>query len=240
MKYRILTLLLLVGCAYEKDDFDKRSPDSIYKKGMQLLNGGEYSDAASEFKDIESLFPYSSRAVEGQILSAYAYFLGKQYLDTIREINVFLRYHPSHELVPYAMYLKAMCLYKQVSAVGRDGKTALDAKEAFVELANRFPNSVYYKDCIQKIIVLDNLSAAHNMAIGRYYQKHKNASAAIGRYNYIITNYNHSYYIPEAYFRLIECCISLGLLSEAKQAYITMTNSLPNDKWTKKAKNIVK
>ncbi|MCR5225368.1 MAG: outer membrane protein assembly factor BamD [Alphaproteobacteria bacterium] len=236
----LLSLLLIAGCGSTKEDFKNRTPDSIYQKGLTLLNEGEYTEAAEEFKDIETLFPYSSIANEGQILSAYSYFKAKSYQDAIREIEVFLRYHPANKLVPYAMYLKAMCLYMQVASVGRDAENALEAKKAFVALVNKFPTSDYREDSLEKIIILDDITAAHEMAIGRYYQKNKNALAAIGRYNFVVSRLPHTDFVPEALFRMVECCSSLGLKEEATNAYAALKHDFPNSDWLQKADLLIK
>ncbi|MDR2158398.1 MAG: outer membrane protein assembly factor BamD [Holosporaceae bacterium] len=233
--------LLIVGCASSvKDDFKNRTADSIYKKADSLLRAGEYTEAASEFKDIEALFPYSSKANEAQILAAYCHFLASNYLDATREIEVFLRYHPSHELVPYAMYLKAMCIYMQVSSVGRDSKIAIDAKYAFAELVNKFPNSQYRRDSEKRITILEDIIAAHEMMVGRYYQKNKSALSAIGRYAFIVAQTPHNAHAPEAIYRIVECCRFLGLDEEAKNNYHVLELRHPNSHWTQKAKLFMK
>jgi outer membrane protein assembly factor BamD len=228
------------GCSSAKKGLKNRTVESIYKKGRALLKEEEYTDAASEFKEIETLFPYSSKANEGQVLAAYCYFLASNYRSAIREIEVFLRYHPANELVPYAMYLRAMCLYMQVSSVGRDSKAALDSKQAFVELANKFPNSRYYGDSIKRIMILDDIIAAHEMMIGIYYQKNKNALAAINRYNFVINKLPHTNYAKEAYYRIIECCKAEGLLEEAQNIHEALKTLYPDSSWSKKATALMK
>ncbi|MDR0678554.1 MAG: outer membrane protein assembly factor BamD [Holosporaceae bacterium] len=237
---KTLICLLAIGCASQKEDFKNRSVESIYKKAHLLLKEREYTEAASEFKDIETLFPYSFKASEGQILAAYCYFLASNYLDATREIEVFLRYHPSHELVPYAMYLRAMCIYIQVASIGRDPKAATDAKHAFVELANKFPNSQYAQDSLKKIIILDDIIAAHEMIIGRYYQKNKSILSAMSRYIFVINQLHHTNYTKEALYRIVECCNSLGLHEESANTIKILETEHADSSWTKKAKFLVK
>lgn len=232
-------LMILGGCAYKKEEFSKRSPDSIYAQGMKLIKGKNFTDAASEFKDIEMLFPYSKRAVDGQIMAAYSYYQAKSYNDALRELDIFEKYHPSHEYVPYAMYLRAMCLYMQIASIGRDSKMAFEAKIAFTKLANRFPQSKYYKDCVEKVSRLDDLLAAHEMSIARFYQKNRSALSAIGRYNFVIAKYPAGRYIAEAHFRIIECCLAIGLTDEANEAYKSMQLRFKESPWTKKAMKLI-
>jgi outer membrane protein assembly factor BamD len=229
-----------VGCASEKDDFKNRSVDSIYKKAHALLKKNEFTEAGNEFKDVERLFPYSSKACEAQLLAAYCYFLASSYMDARREIDIFLRYHPSHELVSYAIYLKAMCSYMQVASVGRDSKRAMTAKQTFLELINRFPDSKYYADSLKRILILDDIIAAHEMMIGRYYQKNKSALAALGRYTFVTAQFPHTAYVQESLFRAVECCRTLGLNQEAENARRALAQDHPQSPWLAKANALMK
>jgi outer membrane protein assembly factor BamD len=231
--------LLIIACAPKKDDLKNKSADELYAKGKELLKTGEYSEAADVFGEIESLFPYSSRASEGQILSAYSHFMAHGYMDASRGVEIFLRYHPSHNLAPYAMYLRAMCIYVQVSSVGRDARIAHDAKQAFIELVNRFPNSKYRADSVKRIIILDDIIAAHEMMIGRYYQKNNSILSAIGRYNLVIGRFRHTNHAAEACYRMVECCESEGLEAELMAAYELICNAFSSSKWRKKADLII-
>ncbi|GHU17538.1 outer membrane protein assembly factor BamD [Alphaproteobacteria bacterium] len=232
--FLVLSSLLLVACSSKKDDLSKKNADDLYKRASSQMKEGEYSDAASDFKEIETLFPYSTKASTGQVLAAYCYFLGSNYHDAIRSIEIFLRYHPAHELVPYAMYLKAMCLYMQVSSIGRDAKAAKDAKAAFIELSNRFPGSIYHDDCLKRVLILDDIMAAHEMSVGRFYQKNGNALSAINRYNYVVAHFEHTKHCPEAYYRVMECCSSIGLAAEAAGAREALVHNFPKSEWSKK------
>jgi outer membrane protein assembly factor BamD len=239
---KVLCFLLLFGCASESENkkLKDRSVDEIYDKARLLLKEEEYKEAAAEFKNIESLFPYSSKASEGQILAAYCYFLASEYGDALREIEVFLRYHPSHVLVPYALYLRAMCKYVQIAPIGKDSGIALDAKGAFVELMNKFPRSEYGKDSLKKIKLLDDVIAAHEMLIGRYYQKNGNPLSAMNRYVFAASRFHHTNYAEEALYRTIECCLSLGLNEEAENALRTLEAEFPLSRWAIKAKLLIK
>jgi outer membrane protein assembly factor BamD len=232
--------LLLVACSSNRDDISKKSVDALYNKAYTQMKSGEYSYAASDFKEIDALFPYAAKASDGQVLSAYCYFQASNYQDASKLLDVFLRYHPSHELVPYAMYLRAMCIYMQVSSVGRDARSANEAKLAFMELANKFPDSIYRDDCLKRILILDDIIAAHEMSVGRFYQKNGNALSAIGRYNFVITQLRHTKHCPEAYYRTVECCNSIGLKTEAAGAYGAMLKEYPKTFWSEKAKATIR
>ncbi|MDR2681503.1 MAG: outer membrane protein assembly factor BamD [Holosporaceae bacterium] len=231
--------LLLVACSSKQDDVSRKNVDALYNKAYAQMRAGEYSDAATDFKEIDVLFPYAAKASVGQVLSAYCYFLASNYQEAMKLLEVFLRYHPSHELVSYAMYLRAMCIYMQVSSVGRDARAANEAKIAFLELVHKFPDSVYRDDCLKRILILDDIIAAHEMSVGRFYQQNGNALSAIGRYNFVITRLRHTKHCPEAYYRTVECCRTIGLNAEASGAYDALLKEYPKNHWSEKAKTII-
>ncbi len=231
MRYHFFIVLFLIGCSSEKSINPGQNVDTVYHEAERLLARADYEDAAKRFKDIEDYFPYSEKACRAQVMAAYCHFCSGSYLDAIRAVEVFLRYHPSHELVPYAMYLRAMSLYVTVCSVGRDSKQALEAKKAFIEILNRFPESKYGEDSLKRIIILDDIIAAHELMIGRYYQYNKNALAAIGRYDYVLSEFSGTKAAEEACYRLIECCKSIGLIDEANIAIQSFKKQYPNSKW---------
>ena len=234
---------LLPGCSSDiskKNSVEGKSPDGLYKEASAMMKYGAFSDAADTFKQVESLFPYSSKAAQSQIMAAYCYFLAENYLDASRELEIFMRYHSSHKLMPYAAYLKAMCIYVRIASVGRDAKVAQDAKEAFIELVNRYPDSKYYQDSLEKIKIIDGLLAAREMMVARYYQNRSNFFAAINRYNFVISNFGHTNQVPEAYYRVIECCLKEGMSQEADGVNKILQKRFSSNKWANKAKEKMK
>lgn len=234
-KYFVFCLsLVLSGCGSSKLPVEGKSAAEVYMEAENLLKNEDFEDAAERFKDIETYFPYSEKASSAQIMSAYCNFRSKNYMDAVRELDVFLRYHPSNELVPYAMYLKAVSKYMTVSTIGRDSNQAKDARKSFVELINRFPTCKYVEDSQKKIIILEDIIAAHEMMIGRYYQKNKSSLAAIGRYNYVVSRFPNTKSAEEAFYRIVECCKNEGLQEEASNASAVLKARFPSGLWTKK------
>ena len=227
-------IFLISGCESSKIPVEGKSAAEVYLEAKNLMKGNEFEDASKRFKDIETYFPYSEKAASAQVMSAYCSFRNGSYVDAIRELDVFLRYHPSSELVPYAMYLKAVSKYMTVSTVGRDSAQAKDSRKAFVELINRFPTCKYVEDSQKKIIILDDIIAAHEMIIGRYYQQNKSSLAALGRYNYVVSRFPNTKSAEEAFYRIVECCRNEGLQEEANSAAEVLKARFPKGIWVKR------
>jgi len=235
-KILFFSFLLLAGCESGKLPVDGKTAGEVYSKAEHLLREGNFEDAGKNFKDVETYFPYSKEANAAQIMSAFCDFKTGDYVDVIRELDIFLRYHPSHALVPYAMYLRAMSEYMTVSSVGRDCEQAKKARSAFIELLSKFPTSKYAEDCKKRIVLLDDIIAAHELLVGRYYQTRRSNLSAINRYNYVISKFSNTKSAEEALFRMVECCNNEGLLEEANNAASVLKARFPNGRWVKKIK----
>lgn len=227
-------IFLIAGCESSKSPVEGKSAEEVYLEAGDLLKNEDFEDAGKKFKDIETYFPYSEKARTAQLMTAYCDFRNSNYIDSVRELDVFLRYHPTHKLVPYAMYLRAMSKYMTVSTAGRDVEQAKESRSAFVELINKFPSCKYAEDAKKKIIVLDDIIAAHELIIGRYYQKNKNNLSAIRRYGYIVSRYPNTKSAEESFYRMIECFRNEELMEEANNAASVLKVRYPNGRWTSK------
>jgi outer membrane protein assembly factor BamD len=239
-KYFLFSLVFLTaGCESSKSPVEEgKNAEEVYLEAGDLLKNQDFEDAGKKFKDIETYFPYSEKASTAQIMAAYCNFRNGSYIDSVRELDIFLRYHPTHELVPYAMYLRAMSKYMTVSTAGRDAEQAKESRGAFIELINKFPTCKYAEDSKKKIIVLDDIIAAHELIIGRYYQKNKSSLSAIKRYGYVVSRYPNTKSAEEAFYRMVECFRNEELMEEANSAASVLKVRYPNGRWTKKLDNL--
>lgn len=229
--------LVLWGCSTSTNK-DGKQISELLNSGLSELKNGHYDDAALYFKEIDKQYPYSSTAAISSVLAAYAWYKdgGDGYSKAINELEVFLKYHPSHKYVAYAMYLKGVCLLKQLTRVGRSQENTLKARAAFVDLIKQFPDTEYSKNADDIIVKLDTSIAAHFMCIAKYYQfKKKDYLAATGRYLDVVQNYLYTNQGPEALYRLVECYLSVGLDFLAKDVYSEMKRLFPKSGWTLEA-----
>lgn len=239
-KSLILGLVFFLAACSSNSNKDGKSISQLIDLGLRDLKKGDFSDAAASFKKIDSDYPYSSTAITSSILSAYAWYKngGEGYSKAVRELEIFLKYNPSHEYVAYAMYLRGVCLIKQITKVGRAQENTLKARAAFVDLIQQFPDSKYAKDADRIIIKLDTSLAAHEMCVAKFYQfKQKNYMAAAERYMNVVQNYLYTNQAPEALYRVIECYLSVGLNGIAKDVYAELNRLFHDNIWTKKATN---
>jgi outer membrane protein assembly factor BamD len=203
----------------------------LYNNGVDALNAKNYKLAAQEFDNVQQNYPYSTWAVNAQLMQGYAQYLQNSYTDAIGSLDRFIQLHPAHRDIAYAYYLRALCYYEQIADVRRDQKNTQDAITALQEVVNRFPDSAYARDASLKIDLGRDHLAGHEMAIGRWYEDQHLYTAAIGRFQRVVDDFQTTNHVPEALHRLTEIYLILGLPDEARKTAAVLGHNYPGSEW---------
>ena len=207
------------------------SAQSIYDEAEAALADKNYRAAIQKFQEVERLHPYSKWATKAQMMAAYTAYEEDSYEEAILALDRFVRLHPGNEDVDYALYLKAMSYYQQISDVSRDQEITKQALQSLNALVRRFPNSQYARDAkLKRDLTLDHL-AGKEMEVGRYYLNRNEVNAAINRFRVVVTNFQTTTHVPEALHRLVESYLTLGLRDEARQVAAVLGHNYPGSKW---------
>ena len=238
-KYGILLgILLLSGCASDID-MDSMSAEDLYNMAYENLGKTKYAKAAEIFEKVETDHPYSRWAVKSKLMGAFAHYKDEKYDDAIMAVDRFIKYHPGNKDVPYALYLKGMCYYDQISSADKDqGDTAM-AADTFGRLIALYPDSKYAKDAMGKMNLTEDYKAGQEMIIARYYLNEGNYLSALSRFNVILEEYQTTIQIEEALYREVEIYAILGLNNYADGYYKILQKNYPDGKWTAKAAKIM-
>lgn len=218
----LVFLALIVGCSKAPDKYQDRPLKDIYVSARDKMSKSDFESAAEEFLEVDRQYPYSSWASKSVLMSAFCYYKGKKFDESIRNLEIFTRFNTTSPSVDYAYYLKGVCYLAQVNSSQKDMERAEDALNAFRTLLRKFPTSKYVQDSRLKLIYLNNLIAAHEMFVGRFYQAQKNFIAAIKHFKFVIEFYFNTPQMPEAYYRCVESLIALNLYDEAKAQFAEM------------------
>lgn len=236
---KIFTLLclttILTACAGTNEDILEDKPLSeIYDTAYIEFNKEHYETAAEEFLKAETQYPSSPWAADALVMAAYSYYMDKDFAGSILVIDRFMRFHPGNKNVPYMLYLRGMCYYRQVSDVRREPGMSAYALQQFQQLVDRFPNSEYAENAKNKINILKNYVAGKVMYSARADMKKENWPSAISRLQSIVQTAQETAMTPEALYRLTECYAAIGL-PEQVYGYAEMLKlNFPDNKWTKK------
>ena len=205
--------------------------DEMYNRGVDAMQAKNYTVAVTQFDNVEQYYPYSNWAVNAQLMQGYSEYLQSHYTDAIGTLDRFIQLHPSNKEVAYAYYLRALCFYEQIADVSRDQKGTAEAMAALQEVVNRFPDSAYGRDARLKIDLARDHLAGKEMSIGRYYEDQHLYTAAIGRFERVVEDYQTTNHVPEALHRLTEIYLKLGLPDQARHTAAVLGYNYPGSVW---------
>ena len=233
-----IILSLFISCSKEplknttiKEKSLELQVQEAYKEGMEALNSGDVLFAAKKFNEAEVLFPQADSAPQSALMAAYSYYIQDYYGDAVAELKRFLKVYPTHKDIDYVYYLLAISYYEQIVDEKKDLQSILNAKENFNIILKNFPNTEYAIDAEFKIDLINDILAAKEMYLGRYYFDKKKWIPAINRFREIIDNYETTIYTQEALHRLVEVHYTIGLIDEAEKYAQLLGYNYQSSKW---------
>ena len=240
----ILAALLLGGCGLS--DFDETlgwSATKLYSEAKDELSSGNYQAAIKLYEKLEARYPYGRFAQQAQLELAYAHHKDNDPTSAVAAADRFIKLHPNHPNVDYAHYLKGIIWFNEdlglLGKIGkqdpteRDPKAARDSFEAFRELTQRYPESKYTPDAVQRMSWLINALASHEIHVARYYLKRGAHVAAVNRAQYALKNYPQAPALEEALYVLVLSYQALGMKDLRDDAERVMRANFPQSAYLK-------
>jgi outer membrane protein assembly factor BamD len=234
----LLPLLLLAGCGLS--DYDETvgwSAQKLYTEAKSELSSGNYGPAIKLYEKLEARYPFGRYAQQAQLELAYAHFKDNDTIGAVAAADRFIKLHPNHPNVDYAYYLKGIIWFNEDQGIlarfadtdptERDPKAARDSFDAFKELAQRFPDSKYTQDALQRMKWLVNALAAHEVHVARYYLVRGANVAAANRAQYAMQTYPQTPAVEDALFVLVKAYDAMGLRDLRDDAERVMKKNFP-------------
>jgi len=209
-----------------------------YNEGLKELERGDVLFAAKKFNEAEILFPQSDYAPRAALMAAYSYYTQDYYGDAIAELERFIRVYPNHPRNDYAEYLLGLCFYEQIVDEKKDLQSIRDAKITFQNLIKKYPKTDFAIDANYKLDLINDILAAKEIYIGRYYMEKKKWIPAINRFRLIVDEYDTTIYVEEALYRLVEIYYIIGLEDEAKKYANLLGYNYKSSEWYEKSYSI--
>ena len=241
----VLSTALLAGCAtggkkgVDDTRYVARDVSTLYNSAMARLDAKQYGIAAALFDEVERQHPFSPWARRAQLMSAFSYYMARDYTESINASRRFLQNNPGNKDAAYAYYLIGVSYYEQINDVTRDQKTTELALQSLNEVVRLYPNSRYAADAKQKIALVRDHLAGKEMEVGRFYQGRGQWLAATLRFRTVTDEYPTATHAPEAYYRLVESYLALGIPGEAKKAAALLNDRHPGSKWLDRATELL-
>ena len=227
----ILALLLLAGCAGsdgQKDDTDIWSEAKLYSEATEKLNDTDYARCGKYFDKLEARFPFGPYSQQAQINAAYCYWKAQEQTQALVAIDRFIKLHQGSPNLDYAYYLKGLITFNDdLGWLGkftgqdlseRDPKAAKEAFESFKVVAERFPNSKYAPDALDRMRYIVNSLAEADVLVARYYYQRGAYLASANRAQLVIRDYDRAPAVEEALYILMKSYEKLGMVQLSNDA----------------------
>lgn len=233
----ILSLILsLTACHkwwWAKDDEDSNpfqgvSAEQLYEDAQKALSKKQYTAAIKRLEAMETMYPFSDKAEQAELDLIYAYYEKEEYASCASTADRFIHLYPRAKRVDYAYYMKGMANFQQtrgalahlvpIDESWRDPGTQSQAYSDFATLVQKFPDSQYKPNALQRMIFLRNLFAQRELNAADYYYNHKMYVAAAERASYLIRTYPQAPSAQRALEVLYRANRALGLNKAAEDA----------------------
>lgn len=189
-RFYIITILLVAtaysaGCGTTKPQ--RKEPAQLYKEGVEKFEGKnsiftDYEGAENAFEEIKRRYSFTSYAPLAELKLADINFEREEYQDAIANYDEFIKMHPGHKEIPYAIYKKGLSYFKQIGGQDRDLTPTEAALTVFEMLLSRYPEISYAKEASKKIDICKKTLAENEFYVGEFYFKKKSYKAAADRF----------------------------------------------------------
>ncbi len=215
-------------------------PDKMYAQADSFLNKGAYTEAARRFEDLDRDHPYAPEARRAMVMAAYAYYKAGKFPEAIAAGKRYTVMHPGTKDAALAHHIIASANFDDIRDPHRDQTATRKALSELKQLVQRYPDSPYTKQAANRIRIAEDILAASEMNVGRYYLNRKNYVGAINRFKTVVSDYQTTPQVEEALYRVVEANMTLGIVPEAQAAGAVLGHNFPNSEWYGRAYALLK
>ncbi|CAN5247969.1 outer membrane protein assembly factor BamD [soil metagenome] len=242
-KATIFALALLVGvaaCGAKAStgtvDYSV-SAQKNYDKGVKERDAKDWVAASKYFAFIKSRFPYSKYAVLAELRLADAEFGAEQYLEAFDSYRLFIKFHPTHEMVAngYATFKIGDSYFRQLSgdfwlfppSYEKDQSSTEDAANELKSFLDKFPDSPYRIKAKEILVAVGKRLADHEWYVARYYWDRGKPMGTVLRLRRLLEKYRGVGYDVEALWLLGRAYVAVDMPDRARLSWQELVAKFP-------------
>lgn len=239
----LLVGALLSGCAKDKDVssiYKNYSAAQILALGEKSLQKHNYSDAAKQFEAIDTLYPFSPEAEQGDLNAIYANYKNDEIDGALAAVDRYIHLYPRSAHADYAYYMRGLINFdrgknwtERLYTRDIDQKDLDFIRQSFVDfndLIKLFPTSIYAKDAQLRMIYIRDIVAKYELSVAQFYFDRKAYVASANRANNIVKHYEGSPQVYDALKLMIKSYQALGATEQANEAQRILRVNYPQAK----------
>lgn len=233
-----MSAILAVACASSNTSrYDYMGEEELYQKARQDMISRKFSRAQEAYQMLETRFPFGKYAEQAQLEIIASYYQGYEYELAVAAADRFVRLHPEHPEVDYALYYKGLANFDanrslfdrffKLDLSERDPGAARDSFNDFAELATRFPDSRFAADSRARMVYLRNILARHEIHVANYYFKRNAYSAAANRGRFVVEHYQESPSVADGLAVMIQAYKLMDMPKLANDSLAVLKKNYP-------------
>jgi len=245
--------LLLSACAGsdgQKDDTDIWSEAKLYSEATDKLNDGDFAKCGKYFDKLEARFPFGPYSQQAQINAAYCYWKANEQAQALVAIDRFIKLYQGSSNLDYAYYLRGLITFNDdLGWLGkftgqdlseRDPQAAKDAFESFKIVVERFPNSKYAPDALDRMRYIVNSLAEADVIVARFYYQRGAYLASANRAQLVIRDYDRAPAVEEALYILYKSYQKLGMVELSNDTARVFKLNFPDSPMLETGQRVIK
>jgi len=234
-------VLSLSACGYlpeAKDETKNWSAEKLYSEAMDELKNGGYDKSVTLFQKLESRYPFGVYAQQAQMEIAYAHYRAEEQPEALAAVERFIKLHPNHPNVDYLYYLRGLINFNDRLGIfdfvsnqdptERDPKASREAFDSFKLLVDRFPDSKYTPDALERMKYLVNSMAQYEVHVASYYYRRGAYVAAVNRAQSVVKQFPGSPANEDALYLMVLSYDRLGQTDLHNDAERVFLKNYPN------------
>jgi len=213
------------------------SAQKNYEKGLKELENKEWVAAAKYFGFIKTRFPYSKYAVLAELRLADAEFGAESYIEAIDSYRLFIKFHPTHEMVAngYATFRIGEGYYRQLGGnfwmfpptSEKDQSSTEDAASELKSFLDKYPDSPYREKAKEIVIKVGKRLADHEWYVARYYWDRGKPMGTVIRLRRLLERYRGVGYDEEALWLLGRAYVAVAMPDRARGVWAELVTKYP-------------
>src|SRR5215468_4289284 len=213
------------------------SAQKNYEKGLKELENKDWVAASKYFGFIKSRFPYSKYAVLAELRLADAEFGAEQFIEAIDSYRLFIKFHPTHEMVAngYANFKIGEGYYRQLPgdfwlfppSFEKDQSSTEDAANELKSFLDKYPESPYKPKAKEILIKVGKRLADHEWYVARYYWDRGKPMGTVLRLRRLLERYRGVGYDEEALWLLGRAYVTVAMPDRARGVWTELVTKYP-------------
>jgi outer membrane protein assembly factor BamD len=215
------------------------SAQQNYERGLDQLGKKDWIAAAKYFSFIKARFPYSKYAVLAELRLSDAEFGAEHYLQAIDGYKMYIKFHPSHEMVAngYAAYRIGAAYVEMLPSdfwllppsYEKDQSATGDAYRELTNFRKKYPKSPYMADATKALTKVNHRLAEHEMYVARFYWKRGKPMGTVLRLRRLLDRHGGAGYDAEALWLLGKAYVEVGMKDRAAKTWQRLLHDFPGD-----------